>query len=131
MKLLGFGADPFCAKTENYVKEHAGDVFDGHASLMQHFLLAGLGAHAQGGDAQKAYWAKCRTSFVLARAPDGSLQPRPWKETIGSHRNNDVEVGEAWTTACWAIVVGCRPAADAPPTLPLLLAQPTEVAKPK
>jgi hypothetical protein len=130
-KLLGFGADPFCVKMEAYVTQHAGDVFDGHASLMQHFLLGGLAAHAQGGDALKNYWAKCRTSFVLARAPDGSFQPRPWKETLGMGSNTDVGVGEPWTTACWAIVAGCRPAADAPPALPLLLAQAPAAPKPK
>jgi hypothetical protein len=72
---------------------------------MQHILLAGVAAHVQGGAARKAYWKACERDLVLARAPDGSLQPRPWHESLGMQSNSDVTFGEVWTTAAWTIVL--------------------------
>ena len=37
---LGLDREKWTSKMATYVKQHAGDVFGGHASLMQHFLLA-------------------------------------------------------------------------------------------
>jgi hypothetical protein len=94
---------------EAYVRRYAGDVLDGHASLMQHILLAGVAAHVQGGAAKKAYWEAMERDLVLARAPDGSFQPRPWHESLGMQSNSDVSVGEVWTTAAWAMVLASEP----------------------
>jgi hypothetical protein len=115
---LGQRNAPFTKKMENYVRQHAGEVFGGHASLMQHYLLAGVAAHAQGGEALQKYWETCERDLVLARAPDGSFQPRPWHESLAMQSNSDVSFGEVWTTAAWAVVLGCEPVKGGRPGLP-------------
>lgn len=106
---LGRGQDPFAQKMEQYVRGHVAKVLDGHASLQQHILLAGLAAATLGGEAEAAYWdSGRRRDLVLARAPDGSLQPRPWHESLLMGSNTDVSMGEVWSTASWAIVLGAR-----------------------
>ena len=92
-----------------YTKEHIADMMGGHASLQQHVLLAGLAAVALGKEGQAAYWAGgLQRDLTLARTPDGSLQPRPWHESLSMQSNTDVSVGEVWTTASWAIVLGAH-----------------------
>lgn len=102
---LGLGKEPFARKIGGYVGQHAHEVFGGHASLMQHFLLAGIAAHVQGGEAQRKYWEVALRDLVLARAPDGSFQPRPWRESLSMGSNSDVSFGEVWTTAAWCCVL--------------------------
>ena len=115
---LGLGKSGWGQKMKKWVGRNAGQIFGGHASLMQHILLAGVAAHAQGGKAQKAYWDAAETSLLLARAPDGSFQPRPWHETLSMGSNSDVTFGEVWCTAAWTIVLACLPEAGGRPGLP-------------
>jgi hypothetical protein len=115
---LGLDHEKWTAKMQGYVKQHAGDVFGGHASLMQHFFLAGVASQALGGDAAKAYWTVCESNLDLARAPDGSFQPRPWHESLQMGSNSDVDFGEVWTTAAWAIVLAADGQKDGLPGLP-------------
>ncbi len=115
---LGLTERPFHERMKSYVTHHIDDVLGGHASLMQHILLAGVAAQALGGEPEKKYWTAVQNDLILARAPDGSLQPRPWHETISMGTNTDVSVGEVWTTACWAIVLGASPANKPGPGLP-------------
>jgi hypothetical protein len=103
-RALGFEQRPFTQSMQSYVARTIGDVLGGHASLMQQTLLAGVAAAALGGEAQKKFWLELSDDATLARAPDGSLQPRPWHETVAMESNSDVSAGEVWTTACWAIV---------------------------
>jgi hypothetical protein len=77
-----------------------------------------VAAHAHGKRAQKAYWEAAERDMVLARAPDGSLQPRPWHESLQMASNSDVTFGEVWTTAAWAVVLACAPEKDGRPGLP-------------
>jgi hypothetical protein len=106
---LGRGGDPFPDFMAEYVRENVADVMGGHASLQQHMLLAGLAARALGDEAAKAYWdGGMRRDLILARAPDGSFQPRPWHESLRMSSNTDVSMGEVWTTASWAIVLGAH-----------------------
>lgn len=115
---LGMKGSAWGKKLEGYVRQHAGEVYGGHASLMQHHLLAGVAAQAVGADAAKTYWAVCERDLVLARAPDGSFQPRPWHESLSMRSNSDVSFGEVWTTAAWAIVLGAEPVKGGRPGLP-------------
>lgn len=115
---LGLDHEKWTSKMAGYVKQHAGDVFGGHASLMQHFFLSGLASQALGGDAAKNYWATCEANVVLARAPDGSFQPRPWHESLQMGTNSDVDFGEVWTTSAWAIVLAADGQKDGLPGLP-------------
>jgi hypothetical protein len=115
---LGLGKGGWGAKMKKWVGRNAGDIFGGHASLMQHILLAGVAAHAQGGKAKSAYWAAALPSMTLARAPDGSFQPRPWHETLSMGSNSDVTFGEVWTTAAWTIVLASEPEKGVRPGLP-------------
>jgi hypothetical protein len=121
---LGLARAKWTKKMAGYVRSHAGDVFGGHASLMQHFLLAGVAAHAQGGDARKRYWETCSRELTIARAPDGSFQPRPWRESLSIGSNSDVSFGEVWTTAAWAIVLGSEPVKGGRPGLPAWMGLP-------
>ena len=121
MVSLGQRNAPSAKKMESYVRSHAGEVFGGHASLMQHYLLAGVAAHAQGGETLAKYWETCERDMVLARAPDGSFQPRPFHESLGMGSNSDVTFGEVWTTAAWAVVLGCEPVKGGRPGLPAWL----------
>jgi hypothetical protein len=109
---LGRGKKPFGKKLGAYSARHADEVLGGHASLMQHILLAGVAAHVSGKAATKRYWAQCERDLVLARAPDGSFQPRPWSESLGMGSNSDVTFGEVWTTAAWAVVLVSQPTKD-------------------
>ncbi len=115
---LGKGKSAWGQKTKKWTARHAGDVMGGHASLMQHVLLAGVAAHALGSKGAKAFWAQCERDLVLARAPDGSFQPRPWRETLSMGTNSDVTFGEVWTTAAWAIGLACEPETKGRPGLP-------------
>lgn len=106
---LGRGADEFSQQMEQYVRERVAAVQEGHASLQQHILLAGVAAGALGGETAAAFWdGDMRRDLTLARAPDGSLQPRPWHESLLMQSNTDVSLGEVWSTASWAIVLGAH-----------------------
>jgi hypothetical protein len=110
---LGLGKRPWCRKMEGFVRRYAGDILGGHASLMQHVMLAGVAAHALGADARKSYWETARRDLVLARAPDGSFQPRPWAETRSTGSNGDVSFGEVWSTCAWTLPLVTDPSEDA------------------
>lgn len=124
-RILGRDRADWGRKMGRWVDRHADGVFGGHASLMQHVLLAGVAAHAAGGKAKKRYWAAMERDLVLARAPDGSFQPRPWHESLQMGSNSDVTFGEVWTTAAWAVVLGCDPAGNDRPGLPAWTARQT------
>ncbi len=115
---LGLGKSGWSQKMKKWIARGAGHVFGGHASLMQHILLGGVAAQALGGKAAKAFWATMARDLTLARAPDGSLQPRPWHESLSMGSNSDVTFGEVWTTAAWAVVLGCPPEKGDRPGLP-------------
>ena len=120
-RLLGLSRKPDTLRIKSYVERNAGNVMGGHASLMQHILLAGLAAHALGSSAVKKYWQAVESDLVLARAPDGSFQPRPWHETLGLGSNTDVSFGEVWTTTAWTLVLSAAPGKSGRPGLPLFL----------
>lgn len=104
---LGRSEDEFVQKMRSYVETNIADVMGGHASLQQHILLAGVAAAALGDDARASYWdGGLARDLTLARAPDGSLQMRPWHESLSMGSNTDVSLGEVWSTASWAIVLG-------------------------
>lgn len=106
---LGRKDDEFVQRMADYTTKHIADMMGGHASLQQHILLAGLAAKALGPEATKAYWdGNLRRDLTLARAPDGSFQPRPWHESLLMQSNTDVTMGEVWSTASWAIVLGAH-----------------------
>lgn len=102
---LGRGKGGWGKKMGAYVKRHAGEVLGGHASLMQHIQLAGVASQAAGNGTVREFWKACERDLVLARAPDGSLQPRPWRESLSMGSNSDVSFGEVWTTAAWTMVL--------------------------
>jgi len=102
---LGRAKTKFGKALGNYVRHNADKVFGGHASLMQHILLAGVAAQAMGGAVSRAYWKACERDLVLAHSPDSSFQPRPWHETLSMGSNSDVTFGEVWTTAAWTVVL--------------------------
>ena len=115
---LGKGKTAWGQKMKKWTARNAGAVQGGHASLMQHVFLAGVAAHALGGKSAKTFWAACERDMTLARAPDGSFQPRPWRETLSMGNNSDVSFGEVWTTAAWAVVLACEPEKKGRPGLP-------------
>ncbi len=118
-RILGLGRSAWGRKMGKWTERNVDDVLGGHASLMQHVLLSGVAAHALGGKAEKRWWEARETDLVLARAPDGSLQPRPWHESLQMGSNSDVTFGEVWTTAAWAVVLGCEPVKGGRPGLPV------------
>lgn len=106
---LGRADHPYTEKMRDYVRKHIADTQGGHASLQQHVLLAGVAASALGTEAAAEFWAGgLQRDLILARAPDGSFQPRPWHESLLMQSNTDVSVGEVWSTASWAIVLGAH-----------------------
>ncbi len=102
---LGRGKSKFGKSMGAYVKREADAVLNGHASLMQHIMLAGVAAHAAGSATARKFWKKMERDLVLAHTPDGSFQPRPWHESISMKSNSDVSFGEVWTTAAWTLVL--------------------------
>ena len=102
----GKSRNRFVKSMGSWVKGHVEDPLGGHATLMQHILLAGVAAKALGRSSTKRFWKAMLPSYVLARAPDGSLHSRPWHESLNMQSNTDVTMGPVWTTACWAIVLG-------------------------
>jgi hypothetical protein len=109
-RALGLEKRRACDAMRSYAARSIGEVLGGHASLMQQTFLAGVAAAALGAEPQRKFWAELADDVVLARAPDGSFQPRPWHESVAMGSNSDVSTGEVWTTACWATVL----AADGP-----------------
>lgn len=122
-RALGRGKSRFASGLASYVKRNADQVLGGHASLMQHYLFAGLAATAQGGAAEKSYWATVERDLLLALAPDGSFQPRPWAESLAMGSNSDASFGEVWTTACWCCVLLGAPPKKGAGGLPALLGE--------
>lgn len=116
---LGEKKRPFLDKMKKYVGDEAGNVLNGHASLMQHILFAGVASHAHGSAARKLFCGALERDLVLARAPNGSLQPRPWHESLSMSSNSDVSFGEIWTTAAWALVLASDSEALKIPGLPV------------
>jgi hypothetical protein len=106
---LGRGREAWCKTMRGYVEKNTGKVLGGHASLMQHILLAGVAGNAIGGKAEKTFWAACERDLILARAPDGSFQSRPWHESISMQSNSDVSFGQVWTTAAWTLCLASKP----------------------
>ncbi len=106
---LGNSNTDWTKKMAAFVREHIADTQGGHASLQQHILCAGVAAAALGGDAHAKYWAAHQRDLTLARVPDGSIQARPWHESLLMQSNTDVSMGQVWSTASWAIVLGARP----------------------
>lgn len=105
VRALGKGSTRWGKKMQGYVRKNVGNVMGGHASLMQHIMLAGLAAKASGKKTTRAYWKVLERDLTLARAPDGSFQMRPWHESLLMESNSDVSMGEVWSTASWAIVL--------------------------
>lgn len=120
-RLLGDGKSKASKAMGNYIKRNAGEVLGGHASLMQHVLWSGLAAQAQGGGAAKNFWSTLDRDLVLAHAPDGSFQPRPWHESLSMASNSDVTFGDVWTTAAWCCVLVAKPIDESAPGLKALL----------
>lgn len=112
LRALGEGKGKLASRFGGHVKRNAGEVLEGHASLMQHILLAGLAAQAQGGGAEKGYWQALERDLLLALSPDGTFQPRPWHESLSMASNSDVTFGDVWTTAAWTLVLIGRPRKD-------------------
>ena len=108
-RTLGLEGRPWCKKMRGFTDRNVDAVMGGHASLMQHIQLAGVASAALGPRARKRFWLTLRRDMTLARAPDGSFQPRPWHETYAMSSNSDVTFGEVWTTASWTIVLACEP----------------------
>ncbi|MDJ0974050.1 MAG: DUF6288 domain-containing protein [Planctomycetota bacterium] len=119
--VLGLGKSGWGAKMRKYVERTADKVLGGHASLMQHILLAGVGANAAGKSAVSKFWKALERDLILARAPDGSFQPRPWHESLSMGSNSDVTFGQIWTTAAWTVVLACAPQGPDHPGLPAWL----------
>jgi hypothetical protein len=105
---LGLQKSSWCTKMRKYVVRSVDQVFGGHASWMQHVLLAGVAAAALGRSAEERFWKALEVELVMARAPDGSFQPRPWSESLTMSSNSDVMFGDVWTTAAWAVVLASR-----------------------
>ncbi|MEM8882480.1 MAG: DUF6288 domain-containing protein [Planctomycetota bacterium] len=119
---LGKRKSAWAKKMAGYVKRNADEVMGGHASLMQHILLAGVAAQAHGKGTAKTYWKTMERDLVLARAPDGSFQPRPWHESLSMGSNSDVTFGEVWTTAAWTMVLVATPSKEGAVGYPALTA---------
>ena len=106
------GKSKFGKSMGAWVKRNVDAVLKGHASLMQHIMLAGVSAHAAGKASVRKFWKKLERDLVLARAPDGSFQPRPWHESLGMKSNSDVTFGDVWTTAAWTMILVSEPTKD-------------------
>jgi hypothetical protein len=115
---LGLRKKPWPKKMQKWLLQNIGEVMGGHASLMQHITLAGVAAKALGSKATKDYWHVMQRDLVLARCPDGSLQMRPWHESLLMGSNSDVSMGQVWSTASWTIVLGADGFKDRPGGLP-------------
>lgn len=116
LRALGLGKGKLAKRFGGYVKRNVDQVLEGHASLMQHILFAGIAAQAHGAGPRKSFWKALERDLVLALAPDGSLQPRPWHESLSMASNSDASLGCVWTTASWACVLLAD--AEAPGGLP-------------
>lgn len=115
--------DGFTAKLRGYTESKIGDVLGGHASYLQHVSFAGLAACALSPDTEKKFIAATSRDLTLNRAPDGSLQPRPWHESITMSSNSDVSVGEIWSTCCQLLPLIARVPKTGVGGLPITLGQ--------
>jgi hypothetical protein len=102
---LGLRSKPFTKKMESWLKREISSVMQGHASLMQHITLAGIAAKALGSKSTKEYWKVLERDLTLCRCPDGSIQMRPWHESLRMQSNSDVSMGQIWSTASWVLVL--------------------------
>lgn len=113
--------DPFTAKLKAFSERNIGDVLGGHASYLQHVSFAGLAACALSPETEKTFIAATTRDLTLNRAPDGSIQPRPWHETVLMGSNSDVSVGDVWSTACQLLPLVARVPKTGPGGLPVTL----------
>jgi hypothetical protein len=117
---LGLSRKGWAKKMGGYVKRNAGAYTGGHASIMQHILLGGVAAQVHSKGAAKSFWEVGERDLVLARAPDGSFQPRPSHESLSMGSNSDVTFGEVWTTAAWTVVLVGAPSKEGAVGFPAL-----------
>jgi hypothetical protein len=117
---LGLSRKAWAKKMAGYVKRNADQYVSGHASIMQHILLGGVAAQVHGKATAKAFWAVGERDLILARAPDGSFQPRPSHESLSMGSNSDVSFGEVWTTAAWTVILVATPSKEGAVGFPAL-----------
>lgn len=103
--LLDMKANPFYAKMSSYFRRSMEDLPGGHVSPIMHYTSAAFACMHLGAPYWKDFIALFRLEILAARRPDGTFSARPTEETAALHSNTDRELGPAWTTASYALIL--------------------------
>ncbi len=102
---LGKKAHPFFKKMGSFLKSHMEDLPNGHVSPVMHFLASAFACQ----ELAPEYWSQFMELFHLeimaARRPDGSFTARPTEESQQLHSNTDRDMGPAWTTGSYLLIL--------------------------
>lgn len=105
---LGLERHPFRAKMASYYKRNCDQLIGGHVSPCMHMLAGAFASAKLGSSAWREYWSTYRDVVMSARCPDGTFSARPTRETQTLHSNSDRNMGKAWVTAHFALILAAK-----------------------
>lgn len=103
---LGRTEHPYYKPMVGFTAANLRKIKDGHVSPMMHWLAAALACRREGGKIWDAFWETQRQECTMLRMPDNTFTARPTDESATLGKNNDRDLGPAWCTAHWVIILG-------------------------
>ncbi|MCE9583625.1 MAG: DUF6288 domain-containing protein [Planctomycetes bacterium] len=103
--MLDMKTHPFFARMGSYFKRSMEDLPGGHVSPIMHYTSAAFACMHFDASYWKSFIGLFRLEILAARRPDGTFSARPTEETVSMHNNTDRELGPAWTTASYSLIL--------------------------
>ncbi|MCC7510959.1 MAG: hypothetical protein IT464_16495 [Planctomycetes bacterium] len=103
---LGVTSRDSYARMKSYLDKNYQHAFSGHSTPTMHQLSVAIAARREG--MLDKYWAAQDREFTMVRNPDHTFAYRPTADTLRMGMNLDRDLGAAWTTAHWVIVLGLK-----------------------
>ncbi len=103
LDLLGMGKKR--RKMFNFFFKRLDKLPSGHVSPVMHILAASMACKRKGKRYFHAFWKLYRPYLMLSRTEKGAFGARPTHETQVLRSNSDRNMGPAWATASFALVL--------------------------
>ncbi|MEK7487526.1 MAG: DUF6288 domain-containing protein [Planctomycetota bacterium] len=99
--------DPLFVSLSAWFLDHLDHLESAHQGYLLHLALTGLATRELGEDAFRKFWKRYRNEIFMARQTtrSGYFTPRPTSESLQNKANNDIALGEIWTTAVYALLL--------------------------
>ena len=100
---------PFYAQMQGYLEAHLEELVDGHVSPAMHLVAGAMATRVLDEDLWEAYSEAFRLHIMQHRLPDGGFAATPTEESRQLRNNTDRQVGEAWITASYVLILELDP----------------------